>query len=205
MATAHALPAKGLARLGAQAQRGSKVLYFAYGSNLNPQQVQARCATAAVVATARLDHHRVGFFGDSIIWDGALETVIPAPGQAVWGVVYALSAPALDSFDAWQDARFNGTGSYFHYPARVIDTSGNGWDVLLYKKDSLGPAKKPSQGYLDHIVRGATARGLPPGYIAALRAMATKKATYPVPVPRHGLPRAGADTCDACGEVAQGK
>ena len=74
-----------------------------------------------MVATARLADHRLGFYGYSPIWDGGLETVLPAPGREVWGVVYALSFSDADSLDTWQGVRLNGTGTYFHYPAEVTD------------------------------------------------------------------------------------
>ena len=69
----------------------SELYYFAYGSNMNKEQIHARCANPKVIAVAKLPHHRVAFFGYSKTWDGAMETVIPAPGQEVWGVIYELN------------------------------------------------------------------------------------------------------------------
>ena len=68
----------------------------------------------------------------------------------------------------------------------VIDALGQSLEVLLYKKDMLGAPQKPSLEYLNHIARGAEARGLPPGYVDALRSLSAKKAAYPVPIPRRG-------------------
>ena len=36
-------------------------LYFAYGSNLDAEQMKARCPTARPLRTARLADHRLGF------------------------------------------------------------------------------------------------------------------------------------------------
>ena len=179
-----------------------RLLYFAYGSNMNPVQIKARCLGAEVLAVARLVDHRLAFFGTSMVWDGALETVVPAPGRDVWGVLYALSPLDADSLDAWQDARFDGTGAYFHYPSVVIDVLGQRHDVLLYKKDLLGAPQKPSCEYLEHIARGAEARGLPPQYVAHLRGLAAKKAAYPVPIPCGGEGGAlRSTTCADCGSL----
>lgn len=179
-----------------------KILYFAYGSNMNPGQIKTRCLSPEVRTVARLIDHRLAFFGTSTVWDGALETVVPSPGRDVWGVLYALSALDADSLDAWQDARFDGTGAYFHSPVTVIDVQGERHEALLYKKDMLGAPRKPSHEYLDHIVRGAMARGLPPRYVEYLGALAAKKATYPVPIPRRG--EGGvlrSTTCVDCGSL----
>ena len=70
-----------------------KILYFAYGANMHPGQIKARCLGAGFVTVARLPGHKLAFFGASTVWDGALETVVPAPGREVWGVVYSAFAP----------------------------------------------------------------------------------------------------------------
>lgn len=126
--------------------------------------------------------------------------MVPAPGETVRGVVYSLSRGDADSLDTWQDARFDGTGACFHSPVTVIDPCGARHEALLYKKDMLGAPRKPSTPYLEHLVRGARARGLPQEYVAALRETASKKAGYPVPVlarGRQGVLRG--DSCADCG------
>jgi cation transport regulator ChaC len=155
--------------------------YFAYGSNMNKAQIHARCARPEAIAVARLPHYQVAFFGYSKTWDGAVETVIPAPGQEVWGVIYDLSFSDRDRLDVWQDVRLDGTGAYFHYPVRITDTEGTTHTVLFYKKDRLESPQPPSREYLDFIVQGAIERGLPASYIEELRRMESKKAAYPVP------------------------
>lgn len=124
-------------RMGTQVSTGGW-LYFAYGGNMNPEQLRARCPGAEVVAIACFPDHKIGFFGHSKVWDGALATFIPIAGAALWGVVYKLTRSDGDCLDAWQGVRFDGSGPYFHYPAIVIDGGGNFYDVLLYKKDVLG-------------------------------------------------------------------
>lgn len=154
---------------------------FAYGANMNPAQMAQRCSRPVVFAIARFPGHSLGFFGYSNVWDGALETAIPNPGHDLWGVVYELSFMDGQRLDAWQDARLDGGGNYFHYPAQVVDTEGKRHTVLLYKKDVLGPVQKPSREYLELIVQGAVERGLPEDYIESMRGMESKQAGYPVP------------------------
>jgi len=47
-------------------------LYFAYGANMNLQQIRSRCNSPVAVSIARLANHRLGFYGYSGVWDGAL-------------------------------------------------------------------------------------------------------------------------------------
>jgi len=161
--------------------RADRHYVFTYAANMHPAQVAERCSRPVVIGPARLPGHALGFFGHSRVWDGGFATAVPVPGQNLWGVLYELSYMDAQRLDAWQDARLDGAGSYFHYPARVYGPDGAEHVALLYKKDVQGPPAMPSREYLARIVEGAAARGLPEDYVAALRGMASKPAGYPVP------------------------
>jgi hypothetical protein len=158
------------------------ILHFAYGADMNPQQIAARCSWAKAVAVARLPDHALAFHGHSETWDGGDEAMVPCLGQDLYGVVYRLSLSDADSLDAAQGVRLNGTGSYFHYPAEVIAVDGSSYGVVLHKKDVLGAVRCPSRDYLDHIVAGAEFHGLPSAYVNRLRRTETRPARYPVPL-----------------------
>lgn len=162
----------------------AELYYFAYGSNMNSVQMQKRCAKPRVVAIARLADYRIAFFGHSKIWDGAQETVVRDPGHGVWGVVYEIGNMDQERLDAWQDVRMDGTGPYFHYPARVKGVGGQIYTVLFYKKDLLGEPRRPSKTYLDFIIAGAKEKQLPAEYIDELEGIESSPASYPVPKPR---------------------
>jgi gamma-glutamylcyclotransferase len=156
-------------------------LYFAYGSNMNREQILSRCSKPVAIATARLPDHRIAFFGNSKVWDGAMESFLPSQGNDLWGVVYKLSFSDAEMLDTCQDVRLDGTGAYFHYPAVVIDSEENLYHVLLYKKDICGVPLNPSFEYLDLIVKGAVFNGLPSSYIVKLKQIVSKRAGYEVP------------------------
>jgi gamma-glutamylcyclotransferase len=179
-----------------------ELYYFAYGSNMNKEQIFARCAQPKVVAVAKLPRYQVAFYGYSKVWDGAVETVIPASDLEVWGVIYDLSSSDRDRLDDWQDARLDGSGAYFHYPARVTDKDGKIYNVLLYKKDNLGIPQKPSQEYLNFIIQGAVDHELPSGYLETLWRIESRKAEFNVPrqKPSSREPVSGGD-CSQCGDV----
>jgi len=157
-------------------------LYFAYGANMNLQQIGSRCSRPVAVSIARLADHRLAFYGYNGVWDGALETVEPMAGAEVWGVLFALSRLDWERLDEWQGARMDGGGMYFHFPITVTDQDGSAAGARMYKKDINGSAQYPSQEYLDHIVRGASENGLPPDYIETLMKWKSRKASYSVPM-----------------------
>jgi len=176
------------------------VLYFAYGSNMDPEQIHERCAKPEVLAIARLPGHSVGFFGHSKIWDGAQATVIPVGGRDAWGVVYRLSASDMEMLDNYQDVRIDGTGAYFNYPAEVVDRDGISHSVILYKKDILGEALPPSRPYLERILAGARMRNLPEDYVEAFALTLSKEPGYEVP--KRGNPGTYIPanmSCEGCG------
>ena len=162
-------------------QAASKVIYFAYGANMNPEQIRQRCTGAEVLGPARLPGHALGFFGNNRLWDGGLETVVRAPGHTLWGVLYSLGHTDADSLDAWQGVRLNGTGEYFHSPGTVFDATGEGRYAVLYKKDLLGEPVRPSREYLRFIVDGARAHGLPKDYVEELAELPRAPARFVVP------------------------
>jgi hypothetical protein len=173
-------------------------LYFAYGSNMNLDQMRALCSKPVFVGVARLADHRLAFYGYSRTWDGGLETVVPAPGHEVWGVLFALGNTDWERLDSSQDARMDGSGMYFHSPVTVTDLESREHSARLYKKDAQGEPRNPSQEYLEHIVRGATANGLPPSYIEVLRAIGSSKASYKVPRPNADIAKAVGGSCTDC-------
>lgn len=91
-------------------------LYFAYGSNLDPHQMTARCPQARFVARAELREHRLVFGGFSRRWRGAVASVEPAPGYVVPGCVYTLGPGELELLD-----RFEGNYARFLHAVFSMD------------------------------------------------------------------------------------
>ncbi|MBB5046032.1 hypothetical protein HNR60_000774 [Rhodopseudomonas rhenobacensis] len=174
-------------------------LYFMYGSDMNPAQLAQRCYTPKPVAVARLPGYRLGFYGRSGCWGGGEETLVEAPGEELWGVVYRLSFYDGERLDSWLDVRLDGNGPYFHWPAEVIDVNGVSHWTLLYKRAMLGIQEPPTDAYLAHIVAGALAQGLPADYVAQLSAIPTVPSADGMPIndPRQRAISVGA-ACGSC-------
>jgi gamma-glutamylcyclotransferase (GGCT)/AIG2-like uncharacterized protein YtfP len=173
-------------------------LYFAYGLNLNLAEMKRKCPKAEALGIAKLPGHQLNFYGHSAAWDGATESVTVQPSDHVWGVLYKLSAADWDILDGFEDARFDGTGAYFHYPVEVIDNSGATLPATIYKKAVLRQPQLPSSEYLALICQGAKAQGLPENYIAFLQNMSSKSADYPVPKEPKGRHLLIEGDCSGC-------
>lgn len=156
-------------------------LYFAYGFNISLEKMSQKCSKPRVLGIARLEGHKIGFYEHSVIWDGAVETLVPDAQSEVWGVLYQLERYDWDQLDNCEDVRLDGTGEYFHYPVKVFDKQNVAHEADVYKKARLGETKKPSTEYLNLIIQGAKEQGLPESYIITLQNMASKPASYAVP------------------------
>src|SRR5260221_14375753 len=71
------------------------MFYFAYGSNLEPEQMSRRCPGHTVVGLGELRDHRLTFPLTSHDWGGGVASVAGAHGEGGWGGVYNLGAGQL--------------------------------------------------------------------------------------------------------------
>ncbi|HMA65594.1 MAG TPA: gamma-glutamylcyclotransferase family protein [Chitinispirillaceae bacterium] len=156
-------------------------LVFAYGSDMDFNQIKSRCSKPSIVTIGYLPDYELAFFGYTPVWDGAMETFVMCKGKTLWGVLYEIPFHDCDDLDYWYDARFDGTGNYFHFPCTIYDVSGNPYYAYLYKKDINGIPQKPSTPYRDMIVNAASFHKLPPYYICHLENIDSKPVSYNVP------------------------
>jgi gamma-glutamylcyclotransferase (GGCT)/AIG2-like uncharacterized protein YtfP len=151
------------------------MLYFAFGSNLDPEQMQRRCPGSKVVGLAALRDHRLSYPLTSHDWGGGVAGVHAAHGETVWGVLYDVSEADLASLDGYEG--FRGPGDQHNLYDRETTTveltrpdDGSiprrvrAW---IYLARQANPAR-PSRRYLDAIVRGARHHRLPEEYVSAL-------------------------------------
>ncbi len=156
------------------------MLYFAYGSNLDPAQMQERCPGHRVVGLAALRNHRLVFPCTSDRWGGGVASVQAAHARTVWGVLFELNEEdlkALDGYEGFVGPDFRGN----RYDRRPE------WVDLVRPDDGSIPrrvraeiyvarptrAEPPSRRYLDAILRGARHHRLPDEAIAELEALPT--------------------------------
>ena len=76
-----------------------KPLYFAYGSNINLDQMQYRCPDATVYGQAVLDNYDLRFRGSGVA------TVEPKEGACVYGLLWELTDKCEASLDRYRPIR----------------------------------------------------------------------------------------------------
>lgn len=79
-----------------------RLLYFAYGANLDPEAMRRRAPSARPVGPARLRGYRRAFTVRSPYW-GALADLLEEPEGEVWGLLYELEEADLARLDAFED------------------------------------------------------------------------------------------------------
>ena len=131
-------------------EKMGQVLYFAYGSNLDDDQMQARCASARVVARAVLPNHALTFGGFSHRWGGAVASVVRARGARVEGLLYEIDDGDLRALDRFEGHPF----SYERVQKLVLDEHGRRRRVTTYLQPEDGfEAWAPPQGYFGVLWR----------------------------------------------------
>lgn len=151
--------------------------YFAYGSNLDPDQMLDRCPSAVFVHRAVLDGFELAFTRWSTRRRCGVTDVVPAPGEHVWGVVYELSDAdglRLDGFEGYTPGRARNWYARVQRTVAIDGDPSRPLAVATYEVVDRSPTPfAPSADYLDHLLRGAAHWGLPEAYQARLRRVAT--------------------------------
>ncbi len=141
----------------------SAELYFAYGSNLDEQQMRERCPGSRALFRARLRDHRLDFtYLSATRWRGGTADILPEAGSLVFGLVYAMGDgdfAALDRFEA----------GYERVQLVVEDDASGAHSVTSYRVRDKG-SFAPHELYLNKILREAERLRFPDDYVARLRA-----------------------------------
>jgi gamma-glutamylcyclotransferase (GGCT)/AIG2-like uncharacterized protein YtfP len=148
------------------------MLYFAYGSNLDPAQMQRRCPSARFVAIARLPDHRLAF--TRYARDRGCGTCdgVPEAGKEIWGAVFDISEADLhrmDDSEGYREGRPLKENAYLREQRQVCSKTGEPLLVWLYFANREPNPPLPNAAYKRQLVEGARHWGLPEPYQAELR------------------------------------
>ena len=138
----------------------ANILYFAYGSNMNLEQMKSRCQNNwSKISNGILKNYEFGF--DKSGYANIKET----QDKEVIGVLYSLTQPCLDSLDGYE-------GYPNHYNRKTVSITGlenkityQAWIYIQPKENFNGIANKP---YLDTIITGGKENNLPKDWIKYL-------------------------------------
>ena len=140
-------------------------LYAAYGSNLDPAQMLARCPASPLRDCGWLPGWRVTFGGEDLGWDGALPTLAEDPAGQVFVALYEVSPSDEAALDRWESAD---TGLFCKLRVRVHTLESEA-AAYVYVLDAF-EGGLPSARTRDQVADAAELAGAPPDYVADLRA-----------------------------------
>ncbi|MEY8388391.1 gamma-glutamylcyclotransferase family protein [uncultured Oscillibacter sp.] len=127
-------------------------LYFAYGSNINLEQMACRCPDACVVGPVFLEDYELLFRR------GGFATIAPKAGGRVHGLLWSLTRSCERSLDRYEGyPRF-----YDKRTVTVRDGLGRSLSVMAYIMDErFKEPMLPSTAYYNGILEGYRCSGLP--------------------------------------------
>ncbi len=124
----------------------SNQLYFAYGSNMNLNQMAFRCPDTEVIESVQVENYRLAFRGSGVA------TILPEYGSRVEGVLWRISVDDEKSLDVYE-------GYPRLYGKREIEVQlpgGQRTSTMVYCMNN--PYAKypatPPRGYLEGILEG---------------------------------------------------
>ncbi len=137
--------------------------YFAYGSNMNWEQMQRRCPSSQFVCVAKLPDYRFAIARHSRLRNCGTANILPERGNEVWGIVYNVSDDDLAALDAFEDGYGRTSALVFNG-----DNGGQPIEVLVYVAAKEENIPLPNPEYKGLILQGARYWRLPQNYRAML-------------------------------------
>jgi gamma-glutamylcyclotransferase (GGCT)/AIG2-like uncharacterized protein YtfP len=133
-------------------------LYFAYGSNMDPNRMARRAPGARAVGPARLGGFRLEFNVYSTEWEGGGANLELDERAHVWGVLWDVPDTEVHGLDAFQ-----GHPTFFRREDVVVEMGDEPAVAWTYRvAHQTGSYVRPTDAYLA-LVRSAIRRqGLPP-------------------------------------------
>jgi gamma-glutamylcyclotransferase (GGCT)/AIG2-like uncharacterized protein YtfP len=137
--------------------------YFAYGSNMNWQQMKRRCPSAKFVCVASLKDYRFAIARHSRLRNCGTANISANTGSEVWGIVYDVSDQDLIILDSFEDG-------YRREKLFVLasNDSQSSLEVLVYIAEKEDNVPLPNPEYKRLIVDGARYWNIPESYCSML-------------------------------------
>lgn len=120
-------------------------LYIAYGSNMDEEQMDYRCADARIVGTAVVESHRLLFKGGK---DRAYATIEPEERSHVPVLIWEISREDERRLDLYE-----GYPKFYYKKELPVLVNGETRSAMVYIMDERNPQNKPSYNYYGILER----------------------------------------------------
>ena len=139
--------------------------YFAYGSNMNRDQMNKRCPGATLLGPAMLPDFRLAFTIYSPNRECGCADIVHSPGDTVHGLLYQLPDTDLRTLDKYEGH----PNQYLRFSVAVHTPDGGVIESESYHVVNKTPGLHPSPEYLGLILDASVEHGFPELYIEMLR------------------------------------
>jgi gamma-glutamylcyclotransferase (GGCT)/AIG2-like uncharacterized protein YtfP len=133
------------------------MLHFAYGSNMSPALMRARCPGATALGPAALGGWTF------LVTADRYASIVPRPGGVVHGVIWRIGPRDLAALNAYESLD---SGLYRRRMLSVRYAAQTRRALVFLGR--TGDRGQPNPEYLDEIARAARYWNLPPSYTRAL-------------------------------------
>lgn len=130
--------------------------YFIYSETLHPNQLKERAPEAVFQYRAYVPDHTLAFPRWSSQWRCGLASLIPCPGERVWGVVFEITPEDLKILDQYGDEV--PPGAFRHSTINVCpehEVNQAPWKEMVTTHIAKPAGKfKPKDHYIDFVLAG---------------------------------------------------
>ena len=140
------------------ADEWDQYLYFAYGSNMDEEQMADRCPGAKVLKKAEIADYQFA------IDNRGVATILPKPGSKVEGLLWIVSQRNIKTLDGYEGV----AGGYYRKETLTVEVNGLQHEVLVYLSNAKCDRPGYRQGYMQKIIDAAKEHKLSKEYIDEL-------------------------------------
>jgi gamma-glutamylcyclotransferase (GGCT)/AIG2-like uncharacterized protein YtfP len=133
------------------------LLYFAYGSNMDPRHMHQRVPGARPIGPGKLSGFRLAFNVYSTEWEGGAANLELDPDAHVWGVLWEVPEDEADGLDAYE-----GHPTFFRREDVVVDGPVGAAIAWTYRVAHQDGFVRPTDVYVHRMHAAIRMMGLPP-------------------------------------------
>lgn len=145
---------------------GTRIPYFAYGSNMDTERLRSRVPSATVIGPAKLRDKLMVFNKRSTDGSGKAN-LVNSRGDLVWGVLYEVDLTELNKLDRAERG-------YDRTSLKVWTEQGHAVRAEVYISTELTADPVPYDWYKDLIIAAARQHQLPRHYVEYLQQLRSK-------------------------------
>lgn len=150
------------------------MLYFAYGSNMDMEQMRERCPSARFVGIATLRSYRLAFTRKSRKRQCGAADVLSDKSRVVWGAVFEIDDREIVRLDRSEGHVLGRRENAYNREQRQVfldDKDDQQLAAMIYIAEREMNPPPPNMEYKSQILAAARDWGLPSEYIRELEAI----------------------------------